>query len=87
MGMLALHGAEYLWKCIFVYASGVSRRINDSLAIRERIPTPTAGRASAAEAPAELDCLRSTMTSTLQHAQIGDPRTHCVTILMGHHAG
>jgi hypothetical protein len=29
----------------------------------------------------------STMTSTLQHAQIGDPRTHCVTILVGHHAG
>jgi hypothetical protein len=87
MAVLALQDAEYLWKCVFVYASGVWRGMNDSPAIRERIATPTAGRASTAEAPAEPDCLWSAMTSTVQHAQIGDPRTHCVTILVGHHAG
>ena len=27
------------------------------------------------------------MTGTLQHAQIGAPRTDCVAILVGHHAG
>ncbi len=30
--------------------------------------------------------LRSAMTRTLQHAQIGAPRTDGVTILVGHHA-
>ena len=43
MAVLALQDAEYLWKCVFVYASGVSRGMNDSSAIRERIPAPTAG--------------------------------------------
>jgi hypothetical protein len=41
----------------------------------------------AAEAPTELVCLRSAMTSTLQHAEIGAPRTDCVTILVRHHSG
>ena len=27
------------------------------------------------------------MTGTLQHAQIDAPRTDCITILVGHHAG
>jgi len=40
-----------------------------------------------AEAFADFDCLRSAVTSTLQHAQIGAPRTDCVAILVGHHAG
>jgi len=40
----------------------------------------------AAEATAEFDRLRSAVTSTLQHAQIGAPRTDCVAILVGHHA-
>ena len=38
-------------------------------------------------ASAEFGLLRGAMTSTLQHAQIGAPRTDCVTILVGHHAG
>jgi hypothetical protein len=45
------------------------------------------GAPVAAESPAESGSLRSAMTSTLQHAQIGAPRTHCITILVGHHAG
>jgi hypothetical protein len=31
--------------------------------------------------------LRSAVTSALQHAQIGAPRTDFVAILVGHHAG
>jgi hypothetical protein len=34
-----------------------------------------------------LDSLRSAMTGTLQHAQIGPPRTNCITILVGHYPG
>src|SRR6266550_374791 len=63
-----------------------------SLTIRELAPIRGPGVQGnvspiAAEAPAELDCLRSAMTSTLQHAQISAPRTDRVTILVGHHAG
>jgi hypothetical protein len=34
-----------------------------------------------------LDSLRRAMTGTLQHAQIGPPRTNCITILVGHYTG
>ncbi len=33
-----------------------------------------------------IGCLRSAVTVTLQHAQIGAPRTDCVTILVSDHA-
>ena len=37
--------------------------------------------------PTAFDCLRSAVTGTPQHAKIRAPRTDCISILMGHHAG
>lgn len=39
------------------------------------------------ERPATVDGLRSAMTVTLQHPEIGAPRANGVAILVGHNAG
>ena len=45
------------------------------------------GRPITSVNPTPFDCLRSAVTGTPQHAKIRAPRTDCISILVGHHAG
>lgn len=49
-------------------------------------PIVPKGRPNVTPKPPPVNPLRSAMTGTVQHAQIGSPRTDRITILVSHHA-
>lgn len=80
--LLRMSSCPYMERCSLLACPNsdcpVSSPLRIPLALTAQITTVT---------PNALDRLWSAVTGTPQHAKIRAPRTDCISILMGHHAG